>query len=90
MGRIPTWDVADKLVKARTSAGFSQTELAEAMGVGRATVARAEQGVAKPRRPVFLAWAFATGVDLDWLMSTDEPTPDDGCPQQGSNLRPAD
>ncbi len=69
------WTQPDKLRKAREHAELNQGELASLMGVGRATVARAEQGTTTPRRPVILAWAMATGVSLDWLME-ETPSPD--------------
>lgn len=75
-GLIPEWTAADKFRKAREHAELSQAELAEVMGVGRATIARAEQGTTMPRRPVVLAWAMATGVDLGWLLGQSDP--DDG------------
>ncbi|WP_373428396.1 helix-turn-helix domain-containing protein [Rhodococcus sp. SORGH_AS_0303] len=86
---IPEWTLADRFRKAREHAGLSQIELAQAMEVGRSAVARIEQGTATPKRPVALAWAFATGVDWDWLMGVEVP-PTPACPHQGSNLGPAD
>ncbi|OZF05652.1 XRE family transcriptional regulator [Rhodococcus sp. 14-2686-1-2] len=74
-GVVPMWTQPDKLRKAREHAELNQGELASLMGVGRATVARAEQGTTTPRRPVILAWAMATGVSLDWLME-ETPSPD--------------
>lgn len=71
-GRIPEWTLRDRLRKAREASDMSQTELGEAMGVARTTVARAEQtgGV---RRQTLITWAFATGVPLEWLESGDTP-----------------
>jgi DNA-binding XRE family transcriptional regulator len=78
-GRIPGWTVADKLRKARESAGFEQAALARELGVAKNTISNYERGAVTPRRSVVMAWAMATGVDLDWL-----------CPRQDSNLQPTD
>ena len=76
-GRIPEWTLRDRLRKAREAADMSQTDLGEAMGVARTTVARAEQtgGV---RRQTLITWAFATGVPLEWLETGEAPSPGDG------------
>lgn len=78
-GVVPTWNLADRLVKARTHAGLSQTELAEAIDLGRRSITGYENGVREPRRPVLLAWALATGVDQQWLMyGSDQPSDPEG------------
>lgn len=56
-----------RLELARRYAGHTQREFAKLIGVGPATIQRAETGVTKPRRAVVMAWAMATGVDLAWL-----------------------
>lgn len=61
-GRVPQWTMADRLRKARESAGLEQGELAEAMGVSRQSISSAERGAARPRRLTVRAWAMATGV----------------------------
>lgn len=78
-GRVPQWTTADKLRKARESAGLEQTELAREIGVSKNTISNYERGAVAPRRPVLVAWALATGVSLDWLR-----------PRQDSNLQPTD
>jgi transcriptional regulator with XRE-family HTH domain len=78
-GRIPDWTVADRLRKARESAGYEQAALARELGVAKNTISNYERGAVTPRRSVVMAWAMATGVDLDWL-----------CPRQDSNLQPTD
>lgn len=67
MVRVPEWTVADRLRKARESAGLDQATLAELAGLSRATVSNAERGVGIPQRATMMMWALATGVDLDWL-----------------------
>jgi transcriptional regulator with XRE-family HTH domain len=78
-GVIPQWTTADRLRKARELAGYEQASLALELGVAKNTVSNYERGTVRPRRPVLVAWAMATGVALDWL-----------CPRQDSNLQPTD
>lgn len=64
--RIPTFHIGDRLQKARATAGLSQGELAEALGVDRRTVSRWENGQSVKRSTVLL-YAMRTGVDADWI-----------------------
>jgi transcriptional regulator with XRE-family HTH domain len=66
-GEAPAWTLTDRLRKAREYRGLEQAELADLMGVSRRTVVNYEAGRTTPRRPQLIAWAFATGVALDWL-----------------------
>ena len=80
---------------AREEAGLDQGDLADRMGVSRNTVSNTESGKSTPQRVVINAWALATGCPVNWLITgcaPPGPAPDGGdeCPQQGSNLRPAD
>ena len=69
--RRPKWTLTDRMVKARHVAGFSQDDLADRLGVSRATVKRAEStGNAKPY--LLVAWAYVCGVEVDWLTDDDE------------------
>lgn len=78
-GYVPVWDITDRLRKARESAGLDQRALAGRLGIGHATVGNYERGVTTPKRPLLLAWAMATGVDLPWLVG------DDTSPAAGSD-----
>lgn len=64
-GAIPEWTIADRLRKARESAGLEQNALAADLGVSRNTVGNYEGGKVTPRRPVLVAWALRTGVPLE-------------------------
>ena len=98
--RIPKFDLNDRLRKARETADLDQTQLAELIGVSRNSVSAAERGASKPRKPVLIAWAFATRVPFEWLVtgSTNNETPDPDGPggellrldsnQQPSGYRP--
>ena len=77
--RIPEWTLQDKLRKARTAAGFDQTQLAHEMGISRALVSGYELGTMKPRRSNVIAWAFACNVDPHWML-----------PHLDSNQEPSD
>ena len=76
--RVPTFDLSDRLRKARESAGFDQVQLSEQIGISRTSISAAERGSSKPRKAVLIAWAFATRVPFEWLMtgSTNNETPD--------------
>lgn len=80
-GRVPAIDLPVRLLIARSAAGMSQSDLAKAIGAGRATIANYEAGKAVKRSTV-MAWALATGVDAQWLMTGEAPSPDgDGASQ---------
>ncbi|CAN5848481.1 hypothetical protein BH24ACT15_BH24ACT15_30340 [soil metagenome] len=64
---VPSWDLTDRLVKARAHANLNQAELAERLDVSAKTLQRYEQGRAAPRRGIILGWAVATGVSPSWL-----------------------
>ncbi|SKO51966.1 transcriptional regulator, y4mF family [Mycobacteroides abscessus subsp. bolletii] len=82
-GVIPVLTEAQRLMIAREYVGLNQGELAERLGVGTATVQRAESGKTKPRRTTFMAWSMATGVDLEWL---EKGTTADGDPDGGGDV----
>lgn len=73
---MPEWTLADRLRKARESAGLEQTELAELAGISRATISAAENG-ARPARATLRLWALATGVPVTWL-ETGQPDREHG------------
>lgn len=65
-GRVPEWTVADRLRKARESAGLEQRQLADRAGISRATISAAENG-SRPARATMRLWAMACGVPLSWI-----------------------
>ena len=94
-GQIPEWRVQDRLKRAREHAGLSQVELAQLIGVSRATLGNAEQGVRDLKRPALIAISFATGVSLEWLETGetpggDMPTGGEECAIRESNPEPTD
>jgi transcriptional regulator with XRE-family HTH domain len=64
---IPTWTLADRLRKARMSAGLDQRELAQLMDYSHGAIAQWESGHRNARPRVLKLWALATGVPFDWL-----------------------
>lgn len=75
-GVVPTFDLGDRLTKARKVAGLSQGEIADAIDISRRSVSAYELGDSEPKRHVVLAWAMATGVDGFWLLTGETPDPD--------------
>jgi transcriptional regulator with XRE-family HTH domain len=82
---VPVWTIGDRLRKARTSAGLSTKDLADALGVHSATVSRFEADGAVPRRGYVTLWALRCGVSVEWLREGVEPDdgPDDGPDDSG-------
>lgn len=75
-GIIPPMNtLPNRLRVAREHAGLSKSELSERAGLNRNTVARAEAGSHDPSRATVTVWAFACGVDVDWLRTGHEKTP---------------
>lgn len=72
-GVIPEWTTGDRLRKAREFAGLSQSQMAEQIGISRGSVGHYESGRYTPSRPVFIAWALRTGVELAWLVGESMP-----------------
>ncbi len=76
-GIVPTFELHDRLRKARETKGWEQRELADQLGIHRQTLAKYERGEGQPRRAVLMGWAFLTGVDLFWLRGEDNPVNDE-------------
>lgn len=94
---IPEFTMGDRMRKAREITGMSQTEFAEHLGVGRSTVYNCESDGGRPKTIVLRAWALATGVPAEWLLTGKTPHRDleaaamaVGLPHLDSNQEPAD
>jgi len=98
-GRVPEWDLADKMRKALREAEIGVGEMADYLGVARNTVGSWINGHQDPTKQTLRLWVLKTGVSYEWL--TGEPDDDplqNGLaksqrkatkrPRQGSNLRP--
>lgn len=69
-GRVPEWTLADRLAKARISAGLSQADVAELLDCSVGSVGRWENGFPVKRSAV-LHYALVTGVSFEWLLKGD-------------------
>ena len=75
-GAIPELNtLPNRLRVARDFAGLSQTELSERAELSRTTISAAEAGLKTPARSTITVWAFACGVDVEWLRTGDAKTP---------------
>jgi transcriptional regulator with XRE-family HTH domain len=79
------WNQLDRLHKSLRVSGHSAVSLATELGVHRNTVNNYLSGKTPLDRRTLIAWAFATGVPLEWLESGAgaSPTP----PDDGEALR---
>lgn len=68
---IPQWTTADRLVKARESAGLKPGDMKARLGVSAKTIWNWEHGRHIPRTAL-IAWAQVTNVPLWWLEGRDE------------------
>lgn len=64
--------VASRLRTARESAGFSQEDVEEALGITQAALSNYEHGVRMPGLLRAVALAALYGVTLDWLVWDEE------------------
>ena len=75
-GAIPPMNtLPNRLRVARDYAGLSQTELSQRAELSRTTISAAEAGLKTPARATITVWAFACGVDVEWLRTGHEKTP---------------
>ena len=59
------------IAKARLKAGYTQTQLADAIGVGQAQIANWESGFRKPKMDALMRIGAALGVD--WTTLIEQP-----------------
>ena len=57
---------------------MSQTELSDRAELSRTTISAAEAGLKTPARSTITVWAFACGVDVEWLRTGHKETPSPG------------
>lgn len=68
--RVPVFTVGERIRKARTDAGMTAAELADALGVARETVARWETSARPPRADRLAAIEDVCGIVRGWLTAT--------------------
>jgi putative transcriptional regulator len=71
MSASPSPESGARVKAARNAAGLTQPQLAERVGVGRATVARIEAGEVSPSVAVALAIARELGESVERLFGGD-------------------
>lgn len=76
-GVIPTWSRGWRMRRALQYADVSVQDMADYLEVGRDSIRRWTHDVTPVKRHVLVAWALATGVDLEWLEHGKEPRGDD-------------
>lgn len=93
---VPEFDLADRMRKALRTAGVGSTEIADYLGVARATVSNWINGHVTPSKQTLRLWAMRTGVSFDWLQTGENPhqlDADEGVarmlPRLDSNQQPA-
>lgn len=65
---IPSFDMGDRLRKAREHTGLGVRAFAAELGVSHGTVTNAEKGHRDVRRITLNAWSHVTGVPVEWLL----------------------
>ncbi|WNM27512.1 helix-turn-helix transcriptional regulator [Demequina capsici] len=80
---IPVFDKGDRFRKARESKGLNQFELAEKIGIGRASVQNYETGRIDPKPLIVKQWALVTGVPVYWLQWGMDEAPTGPVPDRG-------
>ena len=69
-GEIPEWTLGWRLNRALAHAGISAADMAEDLGVSRATVSRwINDHGAPPRVGYVKLWALRCGVSLEWVLA---------------------
>lgn len=76
-GDIPQFTIGDRLRKARKHAGLDIDQMAELLGFSDKTVRNYENEATPIKRASISAWALATGVPFEWLLTGEVQRPDD-------------
>lgn len=80
---IPAFTKGDRLRKAREEKGLSQFDIAERIGIGRASVQNYETDRTEPKALIVKQWALATGVPVYWLQWGMDEAPTGPMPDRG-------
>lgn len=87
VGVVPEWTLGWRLQRALAHAGMTTLQMADEIGVTRATISRWVNDHGAPPRAIYLRhWAMRTGVPLAWLEGGSEP--DGTGAEVGSDPRP--
>ena len=69
---------ADRLRMSRTEKGYSQEQLAEALGVSRQSITKWETGIAYPKIRKLRMLSIRLEKSLDWLLSDERSELEEG------------
>lgn len=83
----PTFELQDRIPRARRQVGLTKEQLAERIGVSARTISNWELGYHRPRRRDLIAIAQVCGVDLAWL-TEDDAEPDGALVRSGARIEP--
>ncbi|AGI12985.1 immunity repressor [Mycobacterium phage Butters] len=85
-------EVASRLRIALSASGAKSKDVAKAVGMAPSAFSKRVRGALVLDVAEVDQIATVTGISRDWLFTGNGPmfNPDGWCPQQGSNLRPAD
>lgn len=75
------FDLHDRLHKSLRVSGHTTKTLGDALGVHRNTISNYLTGRTQVDRRTLIAWAFATGVPLEWLEHGTQPVVDPDGPE---------
>lgn len=81
------WDLADRMSKALRVSGVKVGDMADYLGMSRASVSNWINGRITPDTRTLRLFALRTGAPYEWLRTGAEP--DDNGPE-GGNVRPID
>ena len=95
VGQVPPLTLGWRLKMSLAQADMSVQEMADELGVVRATVTRWTHDQIQPKPMVLKVWALRTGVPLAWLVTGEAPTSPSGpegeeYTSRDSNPEPAD
>lgn len=80
---------ADRLGKALHVSGVSNQDMADALGVSRATVSNYTSGRTAPSKLQIKEWALKTGAPIEWIKTGIDPTENPHQSPDGGNVGPA-
>ena len=67
--QTPAWDLADRMRKALRHSRVGVQEMADYLGVSRASVGTWINGHNRPSKPALRLWALRCGVSYEWLVT---------------------
>ena len=73
VGSVPTFDRSDRMRKALQVADVGVQQMADYLGVSRASVGNWINGKVTPSKQTMRLWSLRTGVPLVWLETGQAP-----------------